>query len=473
MKLLRIIYFMIKPLRASCKRFKTFFWMCSAVIGMCLRSERMGVTSLVRACALKSKAYGSLLNFFNGHGVDIEKLIAAWVKVVHKKFTPVLIGNKYRAYVADGLVNPKEGKKMPGVKSLHNASENNSKPKHVMGHMCHMVSMLASSGTATVAVPLAPRICGGIVSSSTNNKKVNKKTLIDLFVKHFQDIVEDNPEEPSILIADAYYASGKVIKGMIDHGGHLITRVKKNAVAFRLPEKPKEKQRGRPKTYGEKICLRDVFNDEESFSEIQMPVYDDDDKETVIKVKTMDLIWKPAGRLVRFVWAIHPKRGKIILMTTAMDLDVKDIIIAYGLRFKIEVSFKSALHQVGTYGYHFWMKDMDPLKRHSKNQYLYFKPEQYRKQVDRKLHAYHLHMMLGCIAQGCLQYLALYHSKLVWSYFRSWLRTIRANTIPSEQVVAMALRPALLPFLHAIPQDHKMLKFIEKAADPARSLGCS
>jgi hypothetical protein len=48
---------------------------------------------------------------------------------------------------------------------------------------------------------------------------------------------------------------------------------------------------------------------------------------------------------------------------------------------------------------------MTALRRASGNQHLHRKTEQYRYQVRRKLHAYHPHIRLGCVAQELLQYL--------------------------------------------------------------------
>src|ERR1039458_4835133 len=73
-----------------------------------------------------------------------------------------------------------------------------------------------------------------------------------------------------------------------------------------------------------------------------------------------DLLWRPVGILVRFVVVLHPQRGAILLMCTDLTLSPLDIIGIYGLRFKIEVSFKQALRGVGAYAYHFWMAAMTP-----------------------------------------------------------------------------------------------------------------
>src|ERR1019366_1623734 len=118
------------------------------------------------------------------------------------------------------------------------------------------------------------------------------------------------------------------------------------------------------------------------------------------------LLWRPVGILVRFVVVLHPLRGAILLMCTDLTLSPLDIIRIYGLRFKIEVSFKQALHVIGAYAYHFWMAAMTPLRRVSGNQYLHRKSDDYRDAVRRKIAAYHRYIQLGLIAQGLLQILS-------------------------------------------------------------------
>jgi hypothetical protein len=146
-------------------------------------------------------------------------------------------------------------------------------------------------------------------------------------------------------------------------------------------------------------------------------------------------------------------------------LTALELIACYGYRFKIEVAFKQALHTLGTYAYHFWMMTMTPISRRSGNQYLHRKPKHYRDQVCRKLAAYHRYVQLGCIAQGLLQYLALYFRRDVWAHFRSWLRTMNPAQPPSEAVVAQALRNMLPEFLLDNPDEHNFKKFILDRTD--------
>jgi hypothetical protein len=269
-----------------------------------------------------------------------------------------------------------------------------------------------------------------------------------------------------ILLADAYYASRKLIRPLLGNAQHLVTRVRSNAVAFRPAPQPKKRKPGRPKLYGKKLRLKDLWKKAPRFSSAPSPVYGENHGE--IRYLAMDLLWRPAGQLVRFVLVDHPKRGRLILMSTSLELSPLEVIRLYGYRFKIEVSFKQALHTLGTYAYRFWMMHMTPVRRRSGNQHLHHKTAKYRDQVRNKLAAYHRHIQLGCVAQGLLQYLSTKFGRQVWQHFGSWLRTMNRDRSPSELVVGQALRSSLPDFLAASDGTHELEKFIVENADPSR-----
>ena len=80
-------------------------------------------------------------------------------------------------------------------------------------------------------------------------------------------------DEPAVLVADAYFAAAKVIGPLLGAGWHLIAAVRSNAVAYRAPEPPKPGTRGRRRTYGEKVTLKRLFEDQSAFAEAPSPVY--------------------------------------------------------------------------------------------------------------------------------------------------------------------------------------------------------
>lgn len=197
---------------------------------------------------------------------------------------------------------------------------------------------------------------------------------------------------------------------------------------------------------------------------LKWPVLWYGEKDITLRYAIRDLLWRPAGTLVRLVAVEHPQRGRCVLLCTDTTLDPVEIIRLYGLRFKIEHAFKQALHVIGAFAYRFWMKVMMPLQRGDGNQYLHRKTQEYRDGVRRKL-PYHAFLQAGVIAQGLALYLSAIAPSLVWGSFGSWLRTIRPGITPSEFVVAEALRRTLPQFLLASADHHIFAKFITQRQD--------
>jgi len=243
--------------------------------------------------------------------------------------------------------------------------------------------------------------------------------------------------------------------------------VRGNAVAYYPALQPSQRRRGRPRVYGQKVPLHELWSrHSKQFHTAPSPVYGE--SRVLLRYFALDLLWRPVGQLVRFVLVDHPHRGRVILMSSDRAMTPLQIIACYSYRFKIEVAFKQALYTLGTYAYHFWMKPMRPLSRRSGNQYLHRHSHDYRRQVRRKLEAYHRYVQLGCIAQGLQQYLALYFRAEVWRSFRSWLRTMNTAQPPSEAVVAHALRNALPEFLVDTSEGTDLKKFLPDHVDFTR-----
>jgi hypothetical protein len=347
---------------------------------------------------------------------------------------------------------------MPAVKLLHQQSASNSKPEYIMGHSLQAISLLVHGPAGQVAaVPLTSRIHEGLVFSNRD-----ARTLLDKLVALLFSITRVWDRQV-VLVADAYYASGKVIRPLLAKGHHLVTRAKSNAVAYLVPDAPRG-GKGRPRFYGDKVSLKDLAKDDAAFTSAPSPVYGEND--VTLRYRCVDLLWRPVAHLVRFVIVHHPVRGTIFLLCTDLSLAPLEILQLYGYRFKIELGFRQAVHVLGAYAYHFWMLGMKPLRRGDSDQYLHRTSDSYRAAIRRKLRAYHVHVQLGCIAQGLLQHLSLNFTDEVWRCFRSWLRTMNPALPPSELIVANALRTAIPAFFTFPHLDANLKKIVAKYRCP-------
>src|SRR3954466_6249628 len=348
-------------LRPAFSRLRTFMWFVTAVAGLTVRVELLGVTSIVRALNLRPRLYTKLLAHFHSSGIKLDRLSALWAQAVLQLFPSPVRVNGRLVLVGDGIKAPKRGKKMPAVKLLHQQSESNTKPEYIMGHSLQAVSLLVHAASSCFAVPLAGRIHEGLVWSNRDRRTLLDKMLVLLGIAAV--------EQPFYVVADAYYAAHKIVAGLLTQNDHLLTRMKSNAVAYTAYQQRGPRKRGRPRVYGSKIKLSSLLQASRTFQQAPSPVYGENT--VIIQYRVRDLLWRPAGRLVRFVAVIHPARGACLLMCTDTSLDAIDIIRLYGLRFKIEHSFKQAVRQIGSFTYHFWMLNMKPLRRNNGNQHLH------------------------------------------------------------------------------------------------------
>ena len=133
----------ISLLRPACSRWRTFLWFAACVAGLTVRTDNLGVTSIVRALGLRGRFYDNLLDNFHSTGIGLDKMSVLWTKVVLRLFPGLILVNHRLVLVGDGIKVAKQGRKMPAVKLLHQESESNTKAEYIMGHSFQSIAILA------------------------------------------------------------------------------------------------------------------------------------------------------------------------------------------------------------------------------------------------------------------------------------------------------------------------------------------
>ena len=136
---------LVGGLRSACARTQTFLWMALCLAGITIRKDLLGVTSIVRALGLDPACYDRLLDFFHSPALDLNKLTSAWCALVFRVHPAILRINGMPVLAGDGIKVAKAGKKMPGVKKLHQQSDSNNKPEYIFGHSCQAIAVLTQA----------------------------------------------------------------------------------------------------------------------------------------------------------------------------------------------------------------------------------------------------------------------------------------------------------------------------------------
>jgi len=164
MPILNRVEEILSELRPVFSRQATFEWFVMLMWGVLLCSQAPAVTSYLNAVGLSEYYYNHALHWFNSQAWSVGKRSQTWGewgewlpkhKNVHRLRGKLV-------YVGDGIKVGKEGRKMPGVKTLHQESENTSKAEWIRGHYFGCLSLLLGSADALFAVPIVFRIQDGL-----------------------------------------------------------------------------------------------------------------------------------------------------------------------------------------------------------------------------------------------------------------------------------------------------------------------
>ena len=453
--MLKLIDQILQQFRICFKREETFSWFVIIVVGILIRTDMRGVSSIVGSLSLDPSYYESMLHFFRSQAYDLHCIKSKWHSIVLEHIKPVLMDGSI-IMIGDHIKVAKEARRMPGVKKLHQDSENVGKAEYIFGHQFGMVGILAE-GKTPQCVPLDMELQDGIdeinclknVSSETtiSLKKKKKENTSILKMLHMCGNFVKSKSQRAIILLDAYFTSGGAfnVAEQInrEQGADVITlimRAKSNTVAFEEPEKPKKRGRGQPRKYGKKIQFKKLFIElTDVFETVTLNLYG---KNETVKYFCTDLIWRPIGRKIRFV-LVKTNEKVMILMCSDLCMHPEKIILAYSYRFKIEVSFKMLKQVIGGFCYHFWTTAMPKLSRlKTSNDLSGVTEKKDKEKIISTMRAIEVFTFLSCMAMGILTTISLQFPTLVWKKFSGWLRT-RSSEIPSVETVRSVLQQEL------------------------------
>jgi hypothetical protein len=446
---------LLRALRPAFTREATFAWFVVAFAGVVTRQDVYGVSSIIRALSLAPVYYPALLHFFHSTAWTAERLYRQW--------EGWLIGQPVVERVAGRIVllgdhtkQPKDGRRMPQVSTLHQDSETSSKPSFFRGHHWGCLSLLGQAAGKRFALPLWAEIHPEDSSDSRTTRLVHVAAAIGLRL-----------HQSLFLVLDAFFAVGPVFRAATASQGrlHILTRAKKNAVAYETPPPPRPHQRGRRRIYGRKLKLLDLFDAPSAeFHTAKALVYQHTE---TVRYLVLDLIWKPAKGLVRFI-LIETSRGRMILMSSDLTLGALQALSLYTARVRIESLFASVKNLLGGLAYHFWSKYLAPVSRRpargAQTAPVSSRPER----TENTLAAIEKFMALHLIVLGTLQLISATFADAVREHAQCWLRT-SSGSVPSDFVCRTALANLLRANIRGLRKNPVAVSIRRKQALPQES----
>lgn len=476
MPLLEFVYQSLGWFHQAFPRRRTFLLFCAVLLGFIGTGEMTGVSSLCRVWLLGESGYHSLLHFFHSTGWTAASLALDWQRFALSQCALVKVSGRV-VLLGDHSHAPKDGRHMPGVVTLHQESETQSKPSYFRGHHWGLLGALLGSLPRALCLPLEAQIQQGLAHlREGSEEEATAESLATRLVNMALAFAVRN-DLPCTLVLDAFFSVAPVFARATSVWSialkqpmlYILTRAKKNYVAYFKAEQPAKRGRGRPRVYGEKVKLSDVFVEyAHLFRSRASLVYG---RVETISYYSMNLLWKPLGEELRFIFVMS-SRGCIVLMTNNLRLHATTAIELYCARVRIETLFWVLKHVMGAFCYRFWSK---LLPRHSrkpkKNSTLQSPSATALPVVKRCWEAYERFVLIALMATGLLQLIALKFPLSVWERFESFLRT-RSRALPSERTVKEVVARLLLEDFHRAAPDRTVQEIrtlLDRAPQPVRS----
>lgn len=265
--MLKLIDIILQQFRICFKRGETFGWFVIIIVGMLLRTEVRGITTIIGCLGLEPRCYETMLHFFRSRAYELERMKSKWQDIVLQHVKPVMLDDSM-ILIGDHIKVSKEARRMPGVKKLHQDSENAGKAEYTFGHQHGMLGVLAE-GKTYQCVPLDIELQDGIdeitcLGDDTETAQISLQKMkeennsIMKMIQMAGRFAKTKAVKVTVLL-DAFFTSGDAFAAT-DRMNHelgtqqitLITRAKANTVAFEDPEPVIKRGRGRPRKYGKR-----------------------------------------------------------------------------------------------------------------------------------------------------------------------------------------------------------------------------
>lgn len=393
-------------------------WFITVCLAFIIRLGRPGSCSeIIRTFNLCDEHYCSVDDFFRSDAIHLDCLYVTWWEIVKDNFD-LYKRNDRIVLTGDGVLYPKEGRKMPGVTRLHKESGTQSKPSSFFGvHTAAIGILTQSKDKERYNTPLINSIGQGLSDicgwENTPHPDANQSLEVQMINK-LEDI-------SAVFGSDIYYLSDKAtmnrnciiaIKETAERTGRktdLVTPLKSNNACYKEFDEANYKGVGPHPVRGEKIYPMQEAKKKKGYKKTKVIIYG---KKVTVKYKIMDLLWGDGlNAKMRFImFDAMNGRPPFVMATTDLTMSAEDAVELYSYRFLCEEQFKVYKRVFRGYDFHFWTKRIEaqsfmaPKDTPGKLSLPYNSESQ--EAILKTIKAYEVYLQIVCICVGVIQQIA-------------------------------------------------------------------
>jgi len=270
----------------------------------------------------------------------IENGKMSWVELCLQFFRMLVSENSLSTcnLIIDDTTVCRSSKKAPCVKFHHQHSNKVNRPKYLLGQCWVSLAITLGTNFSRIATPLMSDIMDG----TTEGGKIQiAKNLLNRYADDLKGRIVN-------VLVDCWFMKASFINHCLSLNMNVIGQIRRDSRIYAAPKLTTKKSRGRPKMYGNKICINHIWK--RNVTESKMDIYGK--TQSLKYVSTICQARFLGSRSVRVVWVAlknsHGVWGKTrMLLSTNASMSPEKIISLYAERWSIEPMFNELKNNFG------------------------------------------------------------------------------------------------------------------------------
>jgi hypothetical protein len=294
---------------------------------------RKTITSWLRAAGI-NRRYKAYYYFIGSLAQKTENIASELLKIMIKR----IYKNRNTILAAiDDSPTSRYGPKVAGAGIHRNPTPTPDGKKFIYGHVWVTLSLIARHNKfGTIGLPLLAKMYVKAKDVKTTGLSFKSKTEQAVELSKWAYNCCKHLGKRLWIVTDGGYTRASFLKPVIKTGIVVVSRLRKDAVLYGEVKKTKKRKRGRPRKYGKRIKLDNVFKKPEGWFKTEVFIYGN---KQLKDVKVFKALYKPAGCLVQVVIVRESRDCLRAFLCTDLAASAAEILEAVADRYAIEQNF--------------------------------------------------------------------------------------------------------------------------------------